>query len=151
MSRLVAINPGLTGLSYELGTRWVTIGRGDKNAFQIVETSVSSQHCEVLLRGNELVVRDLRSTNGTFIEGKTITEAVLQPGQTLRLGQVELRLEITAPVPGSAAAPPASRAGPGKKNRSQGRQPENNIACFSWMTAWPSSKWSPNCLAPGRI
>ena len=125
MSRLVAINPGLAGVSHELGTRWVTIGRSDKNAFQIVETSVSSRHCEVRLCGNELVVRDLRSTNGTFIEGRTVTEAVLQPGQILRLGDVELRLEITAPVP-SAPAPvpvpapvkkPATAGGSQKKYR----------------------------------
>ncbi len=102
MSRLVVITEGLTGLSHELGTHWVTIGRGDDNAFQIVETSISSQHCEVLLRGNELVVRDLRSTNGTFVGGKTITEAVLAPGQILRLGEVELRLEISAPAAGAA-------------------------------------------------
>jgi CheY-like chemotaxis protein len=118
MSKLVATTPGLTGLSYELGTRWVTIGRADSNAFQIVETSLSSQHCEVLLRGNELVVRDLRSTNGTFIGGKTVTEAVLQPGQTLRLGQVELRLEITAPVP--SAASPATAPAPVKKPEAAG-------------------------------
>ena len=118
MSKLVAINPGLTGLSYELGTRWVTIGRGDKNAFQIVETSVSSQHCEVLLHGNELVVRDLRSTNGTFIDGKTVTEAALQPGQILRLGDVELRLEITAPVP--SAASPATALAQVKKTEAAG-------------------------------
>jgi CheY-like chemotaxis protein len=106
MSRIVVISEGLAGLSHELGGRWVTMGRGDKNAFQIVERSVSNQHCEVLLRGNELVVRDLRSTNGTFIGGKMISEAVLQPGQTLRLGTVELRLEISEPAP--AAAPPAT-------------------------------------------
>jgi hypothetical protein len=35
----------LAGLSHELGGRWVTLGRSDKNAFQIVEKSVSSQHC----------------------------------------------------------------------------------------------------------
>jgi len=99
MSRLVAISPELNGLSYELGTHWVTIGRSDDNPFKIVEASVSGRHCEVRLRGNELTIRDLRSTNGTFIEGKPITEAVLQPGQTLRLGEVELRLEITTPVP----------------------------------------------------
>jgi CheY-like chemotaxis protein len=128
MSRLVAINPGLTGLSHELGTRWVTIGRGDKNAFQIIETSVSSQHCEVLLRGNELVVRDLRSTNGTFIDGKTITEAVLQPGQTLRLGEVELRLEITAPVP--SAASPAPPPAPVKKPESDGASPKHYRVLF---------------------
>ncbi|MGO9587992.1 MAG: response regulator [Limisphaerales bacterium] len=118
MSKLVAINPGLAGLSYELGTRWVTIGRGDKNTFQIVETSVSSQHCEVLLRGDELVVRDLRSTNGTFIDGRTIAEAVLRPGQTLRLGEVELRLEITAPVP--SVASPAPAPAPIKKSKAAG-------------------------------
>jgi pSer/pThr/pTyr-binding forkhead associated (FHA) protein len=39
------------------------------------------------------VVKDLKSTNGTFINGETVTEAVLKPGQTLRLGQVELRLD----------------------------------------------------------
>ncbi|HTY89021.1 MAG TPA: response regulator [Candidatus Acidoferrum sp.] len=98
MSRLVVITEGLTGLSHELGAHWVTIGRGDNNNFQIVETSISSQHCEVLLHGNELVVRDLRSTNGTFVGGKMITEAVLTPGQSLRVGQVELRLEISDPA-----------------------------------------------------
>jgi len=128
MSKLVAITAGLTGLSYELGTRWVTIGRGDKNAFQIVETSVSSRHCEVLLRGHELVVRDLRSTNGTFIEGKTVIEAVLQPGQTLRLGEVELRLEITAPVP--SAASPATAPAPVKKPEVAGGTPKQYRVLF---------------------
>lgn len=106
MSRLVVISEGLAGLSHELGGRWVTIGRGDKNAFQIVEKSVSNQHCEVLLRGNELVVRDLRSTNGTFIGGKTVSEGVLRPGQVLRLGLVDLRLEVSEPAP--AATPPTN-------------------------------------------
>jgi CheY-like chemotaxis protein len=112
MSKLVVINPGLTGLSHELGARWVTIGRAERNVFQIVETSVSGVHCEVLLRGNELAVRDLRSTNGTFIDGRTVTEGVLKPGQTLRLGEVELRLEIAAPGP--SAAPAARSPAPAK-------------------------------------
>ncbi len=128
MSRLVVITEGLAGSSYELGTRWVTIGRADNNAFQIVETSVSSQHCEVLLCGNELVVRDLRSTNGTFIGGKTVSEAVLQAGQILRLGQVELRLEVSPPAARAAAAanPPAtadvSSPAPAKKSGTQAGQ-----------------------------
>jgi CheY-like chemotaxis protein len=118
MSKLVAINPRLTGLSYELGTHWVTIGRASDNAFQIVETSVSGRHCEVRLRGNELDVLDLRSTNGTFIEGQPITEAVLRPGQILRLGEVELRLEITAPV--SSTTFPATAPAPVKKTEAVG-------------------------------
>jgi CheY-like chemotaxis protein len=108
MSRLVVISPGLAGSSHELGTRWVTIGRSDGNDFQIVDTSISGRHCEVRLRGNELDVRDLRSTNGTFIGGKTVIEGVVQPGQTLRVGEVELNLEITAPDP--AASDPSVTA-----------------------------------------
>ncbi len=108
MSRLVVISPGLTGSSHELGTRWVTIGRADGNDFQIVDTSISGRHCEIRLRESELEVRDLRSTNGTFIGGKAVTEGVLQPGQTLRLGEVELGLEISAPDP--AAPDPSATA-----------------------------------------
>lgn len=107
MSRLVVISPGLTGSSHELGTRWVTIGRADGNDFQIVDTSISGRHCEVRLRGTDLDVRDLRSTNGTFIGGKAVSEGALQPGQTLRLGEVELNLEITPPDP-SAPDPSAT-------------------------------------------
>lgn len=109
MSRLVVISPPLKGSARELGTRWVTIGRAEGNAFQIVAPSISGRHCEVRLRGNELQVRDLRSTNGTFIAGQRITEGALQSGQTLRLGEVELLLEITAPAP---AAPPAETVPP---------------------------------------
>ena len=52
----------------------------------------------MLLRGNEVVIKDLNSTNGTFINDEKITESVLKPGQTLRLGQIELRLENGAPA-----------------------------------------------------
>ena len=75
-----------------------TIGRVEDNTFQIAEPSVSSHHCEVLLRGNEVVIKDLNSTNGTFINDEKITESVLKPGQKLRLGQIELQLENGAPA-----------------------------------------------------
>ena len=50
------------------------------------------------------VIKDLNSTNGSFIGGEKITETVLKPGQILRLGQVELRIDDGTPV----SAPPAS-------------------------------------------
>jgi FHA domain len=49
------------------------------------------------LRGAEVVVRDLNSTNGTYIGGEKVTESVLKAGQILRLGQVQMRLELDAP------------------------------------------------------
>jgi CheY-like chemotaxis protein len=108
MAKLVVISKAQAGLSYELGQHWVTIGRNPGNVFQIVESSVSGQHCEVSLRGEELVVRDMRSTNGTFIKGRMITEGILRIGEVLRLGEVDLRLEPSNPKVMAPAVSPAT-------------------------------------------
>jgi pSer/pThr/pTyr-binding forkhead associated (FHA) protein len=93
MAKLVIQNQGMTGRACELHTDRTTIGRVEDNTFQIADPSVSSHHCEVHLRGAEVFIRDLNSTNGTFINDARITESVLKPGQSLRLGQIELKLE----------------------------------------------------------
>ena len=93
MPRLVVLSEGLTGRSHELKAEKTTVGRVEDNTFQIPDPSVSSHHCEIILRGAEVVIRDLDSTNGTFINGQQITEATLKPSQILRLGQVEVRME----------------------------------------------------------
>ena len=105
MAKLVLLSAGMTGRTHDLKVEKTTVGRVDDNTFQIAEPSVSSHHCEVLLRGTEVVVRDLNSTNGTYINGEKISESPLKPGQILRLGQVEMRLETdaTAPLPKKAA------------------------------------------------
>jgi pSer/pThr/pTyr-binding forkhead associated (FHA) protein len=72
----------------------------------------------VLLRGGEVLIRDLNSTNGTFINNAQITESVLKPGQTLRLGQIELKLEGDGSAPAAtapASAPTPVPAAPPKK------------------------------------
>ena len=110
MAKLVVLTEGMAGRALELTAEKTTIGRVEDNTFQIPEPSISSHHCEVLLQGNEVKIRDLSSTNGTFINDQPITEAVLPPGQILRLGKVEIRLEsatasLPAPVPTPATAP----------------------------------------------
>jgi pSer/pThr/pTyr-binding forkhead associated (FHA) protein len=99
MAKLVVLSVGMTGRTQELKAEKTTIGRVEDNTFQIAEPSVSSHHCEVLLRGKDVVVRDLNSTNGTYINGERVTENVIKPGQILRLGQVEIRLETDTPAP----------------------------------------------------
>ena len=91
----------MTGRTYDLKVEKTTIGRVEDNSFQIAEPSVSSHHCEILLRGNDVVVKDLDSTNGTFVNGEKVSEATLKPNQILRLGQIEMRLETDAPAPAS--------------------------------------------------
>jgi hypothetical protein len=123
MSKLVLLTEGFAGRTYELNVEKTTVGRVEDNAFQIAEPSVSSHHAEIILKGNDVVIKDLNSTNGTFINGEKITEAVLKPGQTLKFGQVELRLEgkdgAGAPAAKGASAPPAAPAQ--KKTQASGQ------------------------------
>jgi predicted component of type VI protein secretion system len=105
MAKLVLLSQGLIGRTHELKVNKTTIGRVDDNTFPIAEGSVSSHHCEILLNGTEVVVHDLNSTNGTFINGEKVSESVLKPGQILRLGQVEMRLETDVPAPTLPTAP----------------------------------------------
>lgn len=94
MAKLVVLSEGFAGKSYELTTDKTTIGRVDANSFPISEGSISSHHCEIKLKGDKVYVKDLGSTNGTFVNDKQVTgEAVVPPGKVLRLGQVEIRLE----------------------------------------------------------
>src|SRR5215472_2330335 len=111
MAKLVVLSEGMTGQSYELKVDRTTVGRVEDNTFPIPQPSVSSHHCEIFLRGDDVVVKDLNSTNGTYINNNQITgEAVIKPGQILRLGQVEIRLEapgMPIPAPAPAASAPA--------------------------------------------
>lgn len=108
----------MTGRTHELKVDKTTIGRVEDNTFQIAEPSVSSHHCEILLRGADIVVKDLNSTNGTFINGEKVTETVLKAGQVLRLGQIEMRLETdstpSSTPPSGTPSTPAPTA-PAKK------------------------------------
>jgi len=118
MAKLVIQNQGMAGRACELHTDRTTIGRVEDNTFHIADPSVSSHHCEVQLRGSDIVIRDLNSTNGSFINGNKIEESVLKPGQILRLGQVELKLEVEGAAAGAPAAPgsaPAPASAPAKK------------------------------------
>ena len=92
----------LTGLTYpgefELEPGFNTLGRNPTNDYRVHDATVSSFHCEIVLSDDSVLVRDLGSTNGTFIDNQPVHEAPLRPGQSLRLGSVELRLE-SQPVP----------------------------------------------------
>jgi hypothetical protein len=111
MAKLVILNQGMTGRTFDLTGERTTVGRVDDNTFQISDGSVSSHHAEIILRGTEIVIKDLNSTNGSFIGAEKITETVLKPGQILRFGQVELRIDDGSPV---TAPPPAPAPAPGK-------------------------------------
>jgi predicted component of type VI protein secretion system len=118
MAKLVILNQGMTGRLFDLNVERTTVGRVDDNTFQIADASVSSHHAEIILRGDDIVIKDLNSTNGTFINNEKITETVLKPGQTLRFGQVDLKIDDGKSVTGPSApayAPSPAPAAPKKQ------------------------------------
>jgi DNA-binding NtrC family response regulator len=74
------------------GTR-ISIGTSSKNDLQLTDTTVSRRHCEIVVRNDRYAVRDLDSTNGTFVNGTPVVEVFLAPGARLRLGDTEVLFE----------------------------------------------------------
>lgn len=81
---------------HELHSGLNTVGRNPTNEFRIPEASVSSFHAEisVLEADGSVLVRDLQSTNGTFVNGQPVEESPLASGQMLQFGTVEMCLII---------------------------------------------------------
>ena len=96
MPKLVVITVGFNDISFEVKPEKSSVGRLPDNQLSLPEPSVSSRHCELYAKGDEIIVKDLNSTNGSFINEKQLEagkEVTLRPGQVLRLGQVEMRYE----------------------------------------------------------
>ncbi len=89
-----------------------SVGRHDDCQIRIKSSQVSRRHCELFEAGGKLAIRDLGSSNGTFVNGKKITgQQVLKSGDELTVGTVTLRVSklgqgaAAASGSGDASAP----------------------------------------------
>jgi hypothetical protein len=92
MARLVIQTDG-TASPKELNLGLTRVGRGSDNDIVINHSSVSYHHCELELGLDYLIIRDCGSTNGTFVNNQPVKEVRLEPGQTLRFGQIGATIE----------------------------------------------------------
>jgi pSer/pThr/pTyr-binding forkhead associated (FHA) protein len=67
-----------------------TVGRATRADFVVDAALVSRLHCRITAGDDKLEVVDLRSTNGTYVNGKRVEKAHLRNGDRLRVGRVEL-------------------------------------------------------------
>jgi hypothetical protein len=95
MARLSVKTDGLNAKLIDLKLGANRVGRHPDNDFTIDHSTISSVHCEMVLKDSGVTLRDLESTNGTFVNGDKIREMDLIPGQIVRLGDVELLVEST--------------------------------------------------------
>jgi pSer/pThr/pTyr-binding forkhead associated (FHA) protein len=76
------------GVPHELVRDIVMIGRVPSNHIVIDDPTVSAQHALLLRVGASYWLKDLNSTNGTYINGVLVTDAELKDGDTIQLGSV---------------------------------------------------------------
>jgi len=93
MARLVILSGELAGKTFELIDGRITVGRSADNNIRIDDKTVSGHHCILTMEGQDYVLKDLNSTNGSRVNGRRVVEIRLANGDNIRLGDVDLRYE----------------------------------------------------------
>src|SRR5262249_12574396 len=75
------------GRKYNLEQANIVIGRSSKSDVQIDQESVSRNHAKIINTGKSIILRDLGSTNGTYVNDQLIDEYVLRDGDFVKIGR----------------------------------------------------------------
>jgi len=110
-----------------------TLGRRPYNDIVIDNLAVSGEHAAIVLNGTDVILEDLNSTNGTYVNGKAIKKQLLQNGDGIEVGKYKIKfvgdavadnfdktqvvraprpVAAPTPAPAQAAASPVSHAEP---------------------------------------
>ena len=82
-----------TGLTRDIEAPVIRIGARRGNDVQLSDTQVSGLHCEIRLDERGYRLRDLDSTNGTFVSGLRINDVYVPPGSSITVGSTKLRFQ----------------------------------------------------------
>lgn len=108
---LQGLSGSCQGQRFAIGPNGLTVGRGADNDVALPnEMLVSRLHAEIVRQGAACVLRDLESTNGTWVDGQRVARQTLHPGQRIQIGQVEWLVTdgvAAAPAPAVPPSPPA--------------------------------------------
>jgi hypothetical protein len=87
-----------------LGRERFTLGRRPGNDIVVNDEKASGNHAEVVHEGDAWVLRDLQSRNGTFLDGRKVTEVSLSPGDTFHIGLTKVRFRRASDPPAALTA-----------------------------------------------
>jgi pSer/pThr/pTyr-binding forkhead associated (FHA) protein len=103
MAKLILSMDGLVLKEIPLAKERITIGRKPHNDIQIDNLAVSGEHAVIVTILADSFLEDLGSTNGTFVNGKTVKKHFLQNNDVIELGKYKLKYMSDA-LPGAAKA-----------------------------------------------
>jgi predicted component of type VI protein secretion system len=127
MPKLQISLPDGTQNSFELIEDTITVGRVEDNIIQIDDASVSSHHAELVRDGDDYILRDLDSTNGTRLNGTGHTEGRLKDGDEIMFGKIDAiyESEHSAAAAQAAAQPMPEEAAVAMQPATQSVPPAN--------------------------
>ncbi len=82
----------------------VVVGRDVSCQIRVPKAEVSREHCEFLVAGDRVAVRDLGSSNGSFVNGERVSEANLSAGDIVTIGPCSFVISVDG-TPSEAEAP----------------------------------------------
>ncbi|MSP62714.1 MAG: sigma 54-dependent Fis family transcriptional regulator [Myxococcales bacterium] len=91
--RLTVVKGPQRGKEYVFSGDVIRIGKADDNDLVVPEETVSRVHLEILRDAKGYLLRDLQSTNGTFLDGAEIREAYIGAGSVITVGLVQLKFQ----------------------------------------------------------
>ncbi len=92
--RLAVVEGPARGATWQSTGDRCSIGSHHRNDLIVDDPTVSRFHCEIAIDEDRVRVRDLRSRNGTVLDGVEVLEAFLRAGSLLRLGKTVIRFEL---------------------------------------------------------
>ncbi len=103
VARVLLSSGGLVLRSVAIARERTTIGRRPYNDIALDDLTVSGEHAAIVRQGEQWLLRDLRSRNGTTINGDPVTEHPLADGDSIGIGVYRLVFSGAAPAVGDAA------------------------------------------------
>ncbi len=81
-------------VKFEITDERTTIGRTRDNEIVLQDPAVSAHHCELVADGRGLLLRDLKSSNGSYVNGRRVESGPVFDGDVLKLGQFQGRIAV---------------------------------------------------------
>jgi pSer/pThr/pTyr-binding forkhead associated (FHA) protein len=100
MPKMIVSIDGVVIKEVQLTKERTTLGRRPYNDVVIDNLAVSGEHAALQMSGNEVMLEDLNSTNGTYLNGKAVKKQSLQNGDTIEVGKYKIKFVNEAEAPG---------------------------------------------------